>query len=716
MARLIDSLSPEELQVLEDMYGKDSPSLSEELRRAREASLKQSFGKQIAEEALDPFRVPGASEALKSSLPVEVESREIVPYKKKPMFGTTNIIPYGEPIEMPRGSIPDRKSLAPYTLPSREVSMKALPAPSAEQILDYSDSQGPSKNLKLDSGTFDIIEEAKDSGKISPHDNPSKLRLALEKLGIKGEQNIKAATEFLKGPVGSEVARGADEALDIFSTGAKTAAKGVAKGVAKGASTFLGKAGGISGFLAPSELSQPESSLVKEDTSALGKYALPLASLGILGGDKEYDERAQALANLKAGLAPKPSFNYGEQFGPQEISEDSLEEQSNLPLPTAAGKVSAARVPAEMSAKKELPQSSQVAPQTPTKPISSPELDVYGEDLGDAALKAAQEQQRTSRLFAGLGRAAELGSATIAGRKASLEPYEALEKQSEQGVKNILARREAKDKELSRKKTLLDFADDKKLRDPDSSESMAAREKLKGLGYPMADDVSYHQLKQMGIDMGKLLGHELDAKAKEKYFAALNESKKEAREGTQDRFQRTEVYKYQQAAEAAAKPAYEATRAVGELESLANMAENNPIAYNAIGTKMAKVMGEVGNLSSSDVTRYTGRKDIAGKVAKASQELIKGTATPEDLKYIKEVVTSLKGKADEYIQNKYEHFSKLHSKNTGMPLEESRGFFNIESKQSSPNELDSKIDRFMKANNIKSREEAIEILKANNRL
>lgn len=189
---------------------------------------------------------------------------------------------------------------------------------------------------------------------------------------------------------------------------------------------------------------------------------------------------------------------------------DNQEALGNVGLPPEAPKsgmgagMPAARVPA----------SSQEAPGPTAQP--APPIDMYGDQLNDAALAAAQAQAHKNTMIGNLMNASDrIGSALSRGAAQYTEIGKDTIGQSGQGVKDIQDRRKGKDQELDRQIKSSDLNDENVLRDSSSAISKKVREEYSRImGVPVPDTVSAKMLKDQGINIGTLAGIKMQADAR----------------------------------------------------------------------------------------------------------------------------------------------------------------------------------------------------------
>lgn len=131
-----------------------------------------------------------------------------------------------------------------------------------------------------------------------------------------------------------------------------------------------------------------------------------------------------------------------------------------------------------------------------------------------------------------------------------------------------------------------------------------------------------------------------------------------------------------------------------QAESLLDAIEaDNKVAYGALGTKMARAMGEVGVLTDTDVVRYISRYDVAGRVKDWFSGNFKGKPsdlTQKDLRDIAQIMkigasNTLTDVRDKYITYATENFGK----SAGMTEEDVKKRFGLKDgklpKESMPN-------------------------------
>lgn len=159
------------------------------------------------------------------------------------------------------------------------------------------------------------------------------------------------------------------------------------------------------------------------------------------------------------------------------------------------------------------PITSDSVPVTQAKSSNSP----YGDDLNDEALKSQQNTANFLRMAGMLGNAGStIGSALSRGAAKDVAIGDDTIKGADQGVKNLLQRREGKDAESKREKAMLELNDEKAASNPNSSLSKTLRDGLKTVipGLNIPEGTSALQLKNMGFNMGTLVSAKIAADAR----------------------------------------------------------------------------------------------------------------------------------------------------------------------------------------------------------
>ncbi len=363
-------------------------------------------------------------------------------------------------------------------------------------------------------------------------------------------------------------------------------------------------------------------------------------------------------------------------------------------------------------------------------------MDPYGSELNDAALKAAQESAANTKERGIFGRAgAQLGSGIAslgAGSevKADTSLFDKMDEQSGQGVKDILTRREGKDAELKRTKMLDDMADENQMRDINSPISVALRDGAKLAGLNVPDSVSGKMLKESGINLGTLLSAKIAADARRDAAAERAEARKESNDLKREKFDQALKENEQKAAKDFSqfiekddqmKLFKKEAVALGQVDNLIGAIKSgNTVAAGALGAKMARAMGEVGVLTTEDVSRYVQSGALARGSADKLSKMLTGKPTNATLEEIKQISSILQDSYKSKVQPIYDKYATRLSRIYDIPLEKAYYVMDLpegkSKKESTSSKDDPRIDQFMQSNGIKDRKEAIKILKENGKI
>ena len=120
----------------------------------------------------------------------------------------------------------------------------------------------------------------------------------------------------------------------------------------------------------------------------------------------------------------------------------------------------------------------------------------------------------------------------------------------------------------------------------------------------------------------------------------------------------------------------------GQAEALLDAMKNdNKVAVGALGTKMARAMGEVGVLTDADVIRYIQRMDVEGRVKDFFSRTFKGKVsdfTQKDLEDISNIMQIGARKKMGEVREKYINYAHNNfGERTGMSKQETEKMFGI---------------------------------------
>jgi len=317
-------------------------------------------------------------------------------------------------------------------------------------------------------------------------------------------------------------------------------------------------------------------------------------------------------------------------------------------------------------------------PQLPQQPPQS--------DL-EAALASKDSMLRNAGLLQG---ALQIGQAIAGGQSGKFKPdYSGvglLGKRAQEEVKNVETQRKAKLSDLSQKfqemknqSAKLGLANKEKANDPNSAYSKSIQE-LSIQKYP-----EYEQMIQ-GRSATELEGLLQQMKKPQdnmtpyqKYMMGHNEEllkERKAEEARRVQAQK-DMINQQQINTARGflkddprfKKATEQGMAFDDVNHLINLARSgNQAAVAALGTKLARAMGEVGVLTDTDVVRYVAGKSWGRKLKDYYLGGMKGEISPETLKDITNNIGELSGKLKGDISRVYHNASsRMHTAYPTLP-------------------------------------------------
>lgn len=309
-----------------------------------------------------------------------------------------------------------------------------------------------------------------------------------------------------------------------------------------------------------------------------------------------------------------------------------------------------------------------------------------GENSGEA-LREAQQSANMVRLINNLGAAGStyVSGAAGFGAKADTSAFDKMNAQADNIVKDQQARgeQEKKDPNSPVSKAYKKYLKDKFKVDVKGDISADQLEKL----YPMIQrSYENEELRKSREDQNRLTIEGMNQRSAEssemrRLMLAqqlanqekTRSDKKEAKDDINERFGRSEVFKYQKDAEEGTKKMRDAVAESDKFKDMSELALTNPQAANQLGITLAKSLGETGALSAADVTRYIGRKDLAGKVAMTAKELESGTISEENRQYLGETLNILQKASKDRIKNTYLRQSERYAQNIGTDLDTAIG-------------------------------------------
>lgn len=325
-------------------------------------------------------------------------------------------------------------------------------------------------------------------------------------------------------------------------------------------------------------------------------------------------------------------------------------------------------------------------------------MDPYGKDLNDAALAKAQGDSKFLRMLGGLANAGStISSGLSKGAAQDLKAGQGLIDNADTDKKNILERREGKDKEVARQKNLIDLATEQDKANAGSDVSRIGQAIVKALaqktGIPIknVENASWASLEKVVPGLERYAGMiESSALRRESKQDALNEKAKLSDKQTAD------ITSFD--------------KAIDALDNVLVQKKN----FNT--GKASFALNKVGSfVGMDDAQKSAFKSDVGEQLAAYIKSISGATVSPTERAALLENVPSVyddddtfeaKGKALRARLQRSRDLEVAGIKKQGKNTKN----FESDAKVTTPNE-DPRVEAFMKANNIKDKNEAIKILK-----
>jgi hypothetical protein len=120
--------------------------------------------------------------------------------------------------------------------------------------------------------------------------------------------------------------------------------------------------------------------------------------------------------------------------------------------------------------------------------------------------------------------------------------------------------------------------------------------------------------------------------------------------------------------------------AIDEVKQILAEALTNPAAYQGLGAKMPRVMGEVGNLTKDEQERYSaGSASVQDRVNQTIEKLSSGTIEPKNQKFLMDLINTMEKANKARIEAKTNKFVGGRSKILKLEPEELKGYLGLDS-------------------------------------
>lgn len=410
-------------------------------------------------------------------------------------------------------------------------------------------------------------------------------------------------------------------------------------------------------------------------------------------------------------------------------------QKGNVGLPSdseaskLAGKSSSSRgIAKSKSLMEHLIPSAAASDVVPAKKATDP----YGEDLNDAALKAAQDHKTKMNMWTNIGRGTNqmLGGAT--NTKVSNDVMDAVDKDGDQFEKDILTRRGGKDKETERQSKLIKLELEQEKGDANSFVSKTYREiaqKLKpGLNIP--EGVTANQLESVLPVLKSLAQKEMDEYQRVRLAQAWKRlDQGEQNYGLRERTQGWKEKEKDELSDAQTKEVIALDKTMGGLDDIAELKpafNTGPIAGRVAAFQKTVGMDEAKRTAfKQKVGRQlaTYIKEISGTAASDTERAFLTGLLPNenlsDAAFLESIATFKKELANSRsrLLEGYRRQGKAGgaAAMAAGPNMGYKGELDKTQKKTDPSS-DPRVDQFMKSNGITDRNEAIKILKDNGKI
>jgi hypothetical protein len=306
----------------------------------------------------------------------------------------------------------------------------------------------------------------------------------------------------------------------------------------------------------------------------------------------------------------------------------------------------------------------------------------------DNELKDAQESRRQQLALADILEGVAMASTAHAtqGRKTyqelSPDAFKGLRQQAQLRVDEVSERRKAKQEEISQRQGIiqsaqqeLNFHREEEKNDSNSDASKMYRDVISAAmpELKIPPNISAANLEKLIGPLQNAANLKI-AMEQKKEIARINaEIKNDAQEDKNRKFQETQAMKYQDSV--LKNPLFKDN--IGVINNMDQVRDLMSDAYlkggqsvAALGTRMAKAMGEVGVLTERDVTRYITSPALKDSILSGGKKAVVGKITKQDYDNMLRVTNIMNMRAQQKINKAYEETATKFSRNAKIPYEE----------------------------------------------
>lgn len=289
-------------------------------------------------------------------------------------------------------------------------------------------------------------------------------------------------------------------------------------------------------------------------------------------------------------------------------------------------------------------------------------------------LQAAQGRAGTKRFLANLNRATKDYLSGVSGAEQGTGLAEGLEAEAKAEIQDVADQQALLDKQSAEERakaeegrSATEFENQERLKDPSSPESIAARQVVEQTtGEKVPTDLSYSELQEMYKYYNlkeqvesRLAASKLNYQLKEQQQTerlTQRQQEENRRFGKQINDEAQRLGR----GDAVIKKAREQMETFSELEPLLEATEQgNQAAIAALGTRMARAMGEVGVLTDQDVVRYLGNTSWARQVSSWLKKGAAGQLPEGQLEDLKAMVSMMEDIYNKKIGGQMDQAAKV---------------------------------------------------------
>jgi hypothetical protein len=352
-------------------------------------------------------------------------------------------------------------------------------------------------------------------------------------------------------------------------------------------------------------------------------------------------------------------------------------DQEETPINLTESSINTTPAPVPKSDSSE-PSSTRIQSKT-SQNIQAPSEDTTKDIEYEQAQQLAQRNRESANindLMAGLSNAI-IGQA---GSDMSKNKIAAIGRQletSDQSLVDLNTQRDQYKKFLANK-------EEREKNDPNSAVSVAMKDTLGQMGVNLPKGATYATMEKLAPQIMKNKEFQLKMQELHQKNIELAQNKEILKQDKSQSKARDTAFKFQKAAQS--DPTFKAARSsLDEKDTLNNLLEdayrNGGQSVQALGTRMAKFMGEKGMLSEADTKKYISNPSLLGKLSSETYLKGQGKINQNDFNNIKRLLGEI-GKAQEAnVKRVYKYHAKNFSKIENITPEQAENLINPDYEQ-----------------------------------